>query len=320
MRKIEKGHSIQFIQVFLSLGLGLALAAVLLIASACSAPVSIGTGGSPTPSSLTLLQVLQNSANAMQKLNSVHFETTTNGAFLASNAGTPATTTPTASNGSFNLKGSGDAVMPNQERSQITVNQGINLAEVVTADKVYIQNTKGQWYVLDKSTLQGYAGSNPFAGINLPNMNDWLGLLEHIQLTDHGTQALNGANLRHITAALDKASLKQLLMSNSQLTGVFGSQNINKVLDAAKSLTATLDVWIDESTFYVHRTELKFNLKADLNSLAGGSGTPTATAPSSVTTTLDSTVDLSKFNAPVTITPPANAIPTNNPLVIFGGQ
>ncbi len=309
MRKIDKGHHIQG-----AFQLGLALAAVLLIVSACSLPV----GSSPTPSSLTPLQVLQNSANAMQKLNSVHFETTTNGAFLAGNAGTPAT--PTASNGSFNLKGSGDAVLPSQERSQITVNQSINLAEVVTADKVYIQNTKGQWYVLDKSTLQGYAGSNPFAGITLPNMNDWLGLLQHVQITDHSTQALNGENLRHITASLDKDSLKQLLTSNEQLSSVFGSQNIDNAIDAAKSLTAALDVWIDESTFYIHRTELKFNLSADLNSLVGASGTPTATAPSSVTTTFDSTVDLSKFNTPVTITPPANAIPTDNPLVIFGGQ
>src|SRR6266478_4495429 len=240
MRKIDKGHHIQG-----AFQLGLALAAVLLIVSACSLPV----GSSPTSSSLTPLQVLKSSAHAMQKLNSVHFETTTNGTFLAGNAGTPAT--PTAGNGSFNLKGSGDAVLPSQERSQITVNQSINLAEVVTADKVYIQNTKGQWYVLDKSTLQGYAGSNPFAGITLPNMNDWLGLLQHVQ--------------------------------------------------------------IDESTFYVHRTELKFNLSADLNSLIGASG-------KSVTTTFDSTVDLSKFNTPVTIAPPANAIPTDNPFVISGGQ
>src|SRR5260370_8284113 len=112
-----------------SIFLGLALAAALLVVSACSS-VSIGAGGSPTPSSLTPLQVLQNSANAMQKLNSVHFETTTNGAFLAGNAGTPAT--PTASNGSFNLKGSGDAVLPGQERSQITIIQSITLAAVVT--------------------------------------------------------------------------------------------------------------------------------------------------------------------------------------------
>lgn len=304
MRRIEKGH---YIQVFLGLG----LAAVLLIVSACSSPVSTGTG----LSSLTPLQVLQKSANAMQKLNSVHFETTTGGAFLAGNAGTPAT--PAASNGSFNLKASGDALLPNQERSRVTVNQNINFAEVVTADKVYVQNTKGQWYVLDKSTLQGYAGSNPFAGINLSDMTDWLALLQHVQITDHGTQSLNGENLRHITAALDKASLKQLLASNGQLSSVFGSQNIDKALDAAKSLTATLDAWIDESTFYVHRTELKFNLSSDLSSLLG---TPTATAPSNVTTTLDSIVDLSKFNEPVKITPPANAIPTDNPLVIFGEQ
>src|SRR5260370_1588899 len=118
MRKIDKGHHIQG-----AFQLGLALAAVLLIVSACSLPV----GSSPTSSSLTPLQVLKSSANAMQKLNSVHFETTTNGAFLAGNAATPST--PPASNGSFHLKGTGDAVPPNHQRSQITANQGINLAQ-----------------------------------------------------------------------------------------------------------------------------------------------------------------------------------------------
>jgi hypothetical protein len=308
-----------------SIFLGLALAAALLVVSACSSSVSIGAGGSPTSSSLTPLQVLQNSAKAMQKLNSVHFVTTSNGSFQANNAGTPTTAaTPVTNNSSVNIKASGDAVLPNQEKSQITLNQSINLAEVVTADKVYIQNTKGQWYVLDKSTLQAYANGNPFAGVNLPDMKDWMALLQHIQLRDHGTEALNGQNLRHITATLDKDSLRQLLASNGQMNSAFGKQNIDSVLNSAKSLIATLDVWIDESTFYVHRTELKFNLNADLSSLRGASGTPAATAtvtvPSNVTTTLDSIVDLSKFNEPVTITPPANAIPTDNPLVIFGGQ
>src|SRR5260370_19733840 len=142
MRKIDKGHHIQG-----AFQLGLVLAAVLLVVSACSLPV----GSSPTSSSLTPLQVLKSSANAMQKLNSVHFETTTNGAFLAGNTGTPAT--PTASNGSFNLKGSGDAVLPSQERSHITVNHRINLSEVCATDKVYIQNNKGPSYVVDKKTL-----------------------------------------------------------------------------------------------------------------------------------------------------------------------
>ncbi|HKF37959.1 MAG TPA: hypothetical protein VKB35_13775, partial [Ktedonobacteraceae bacterium] len=72
--------------------------------------------------------------------------------------------------------------------------------------------------------------------------------------------------------------------------------------------------------FYLHRTELKFNFSSNLSPVAGASGTPTVTMPSSVTTTLDSSVDLSNFNGPVTITPPANAIPTDNPFAIFGGQ
>src|SRR5258707_15676777 len=126
-----------------SIFLGLALAAALLVVSACSS-VSIGAGGSPTPSSLTPLQVLQNSAKAMQKLNSVHFVTTSNGSFQANNAGTPTTAaTPGINNTSVNVKASGDAALPNQEKSQITLNQGVNLAEIVTPTNDLHPHPKG---------------------------------------------------------------------------------------------------------------------------------------------------------------------------------
>ena len=295
-----------------SIFMGIALAAVLLIVSACSAPGGTGSNGN---SSLTVMQVLQNSANAMQKLKSVHFDTTTNGSFQGTSS--PSASSPAAV--TVNLKGSGDELLPDQQQAHITLNNMINLAEVVTTDKVYVQNTQGKWYVLDKSLLKGQAG-NLFSGSNVFNMNDLLPMLQEVQLTDHGDQSLNGQNLRHITAALDKNALQQILTSNSQLNSTLGQQNISKILSSTKSFKSTLDVWIDETNFYVHRTELKVNADADLSSLATPSANGNTTLPSNATVALDSTVDLSKFNQPVTITPPANAIPTNNPGVVFGGQ
>jgi hypothetical protein len=173
--------------------------------------------------------------------------------------------------------------------------------------------------VLDKSALKGQS-SNLFNGSNIFNMNNLMGMLQEIQLTDHGDQSLNGQNLRHITATLDKNALQQILTSNSQLSSAIGQQNISKILSSTKSFKSTLDVWIDETNFYVHQTELKVNADADLSSLSTPNANGKVTLPSNATVTLDSTVDLSKFNQSVTITPPANATPTNNPGVIFGGK
>ena len=292
----------------------LVLAAVLFFMSACSPSIG-GNGGS----SLTPLQVLQNSAKTMQQLKSAHFQMTTNTNVQTGASATPTTATPTPTNNiSLNLTGSGDENLPDQQSLNLTVNSAINLAEIVQGNKVYIQNTQGQWYVLDKSALNGLTG-NPFSGINLLDLTNLLGLAQDAKLTDHGDETLNGLSLRHITVTLDKDGFRQLISSNQQLQNLFGQQNIDAVLSSAKNLTASLNLWIDEAKFYLHRVELKFNLSADLSSLnATATATAGVTVPPNLTTTLDSTVDLSKFNVPVTITPPTNAIPTDNPLSILG--
>ncbi len=304
---------------------------LLVLLSACS-PTG-GTGGS----GLTVLQLLQNSSAAMSKLKSAHIDLKVNGsgtAVTSNTTGTPTATsttgsstptpTPTTSQVSYSLTGTGDEALPSQEAMQFTVSQTAtnttnHLAQIVQGDKVYVQNTKGQWYVLDKSVLKGYV-DNPFSGISSPDLTELIGLLEHTQITDNGVQSLNGQNLRHITIALDKTALKQFLSNNQQLIDLLGQQNLNAIIDNTKSFSSTVDLWIDEKTSYVHRTELKFNLSADTSSLSQYV-TPTTTAimvPSNVTTNLDSVVDLSNFNAPVTITPPTNAIPTNDPTTVFG--
>jgi hypothetical protein len=261
------------------------------------------------------MQVLQNSANAMQKLKTVHFDTTTNGSFQG--ASSSSTSTPGAV--TINLKGSGDELLPDQQQGHISLNNMINLAEVVTTDKVYVQNPQGKWYVMDKSALKDQS-ANLFNGSNIFNMNDLLGMLQEVQLTDHGDQPLNGQNLRHITATLDKNALQKILTSSSQLNSTLGQQNITKILNSTKSFKSTLDVWIDETHFYLHRTELKVNADADLSSLSTPNANGKSTLPSNAAVSLDSIVDLSKFDQPVTITPPTNAVPVNNPGVIFGGK
>jgi uncharacterized protein DUF6612 len=302
--------------------LALLLITTVMLISACSQPITGPTTG--TGSSLTPLQVLQNSANAMQHLKSAHVEIQSTSSVHSNNAtATVATPTATAANStpipttySLTIKGSGDEALPDQEQLSLTLNQNTHLAEIVQGNKVYVQNAQGQWYVLDKSAFQGIV-ANPFAGVNF-DQNSLLSLIQHTQITDHGTEALNGQNLRHITATLDKEGVRQLLNDNPQLAGSLGQQNIDAILNNTKSFLSSIDVWIDESQFYVHRTELKLNLVADASGL---NSTPTATAttlPSSVTTNLDTIVDLSKFNVPVSITPPTNAISTNNPGAIFG--
>ncbi len=293
----------------------LVLLPVLLLISACSP--SLGTGNS----SLTVLQVLQNSAKAMKDLKSAHIETKTPGTLQS--IGTPGTPTPTTARSlMFKVSGSGDEALPNEEQLQVTVSQGknsspANLAEIVQGDKVYVQNTKGQWYVLDKSELEGFTG-NPFSGINGLDPNALLGLLQDTQITDHGDELLNGESLRHISVALDKAGFKKILNSDPQLGNLFGQQNIEIILNSTKLFASSLDLWIDETNFYVHRTEFKINVDEDISSLSR-SLTPVVRfpLPAGVITSFDSTLDLSKFNDPVTITPPTGAIPTDNPISIF---
>jgi hypothetical protein len=292
----------------------LPLVMFLLLVSACVP--ALGTGSS----SLTPIQVLQNSSKAMKQLKSAHFDLNLTSNLLANAPGIPTAATPPASQVNVSITGKGDENLPDKQSLQVIVSQNVvgrsfNLAEMLLGNKVYIQNIRGQWYVLDRSVLQNTIGLL-FSGINI----DPTGLLDLIQnsnLTDHGTELLNGQQLRHISASLDKVALKLVLTNNPQLNKLFGQQDVSNAIDRAKTLQASIDLWIDETNFYVHRAELKFNLDEDLSS-PGSPATPAPVIISGLASHFDSITDLSNFNKPVTITPPANAIPTNNPVIVFG--
>lgn len=286
----------------------------MFLLSACN-PVSVGINPPGSNDSLTPLQVLQNSANTMKQLKSAHIDLQSTSSFkVADQATQTVTASPTATatgsnKASFTIKGSGDESLPDQEQLKLTINQNTNVAEIVQGDKVYVQNAQGQWYVLNKSDFSGLA-SNPFSGVNI-DQNSLLGLIQHATIVDHGKEDVQGQSLRHISASLDKTALQQLLNQNPQLVGQLGQQNVNDVLSRTKVFNSSIDVWIDESHFYLHQAELKLNLTADTSGVEGA-------APSSASTSLDTMVNLSKFNDPVTITPPANATPASNPAAIFG--
>ncbi len=284
------------------------MVAIALLITACSQTV---VGSPPGTSSLTPLQVLQKSAASMEQLKSSHVDLQSHLSVQTTSTATPSASvgTPTPSNITINITGTGDQALPDQEQLTLNVGQAAKVAEIVQSDKVYVQNPQGQWFVLNKSDFQG-AVSNPFSGVNL-DQQSLLALVQHTKITDHGTETLNGQSLRHITADLDKVALRQMLNDNPQLRGALGQQNLDTIMNNLKSFQSSVDVWIDETQFYVHQTELKLNLVADTTVSAGAT-------PSTATTNLDTVINLSKFNAPVTITPPTNATPTNDPGAIFG--
>ena len=274
--------------------LGLALA--MIVMSACSP-------GSSTTSSLTPLQVLQNSANTMKNLQSSHEDLKltlqTNG-ISTNNNDLPIPPKVT-------VEGSGvEAIADKQQKMDFKVtlpNLSFPISDVIAGDKIYIKIAQGQWYVIDKAKVDQASGgliSRLLSGTPIDE-STLLSLFKHINITDHGTENLNGQSLRHITANMDKVALQQLLLDNPQLQNQLGTQNLN----AVKDFSASLDLYIDENHFYTHRTELKVNLGMDNNG-------KTATA------NVDLTIDLSNFNQPVTITAPANATPLTDPKQLLG--
>jgi len=292
----------------------LALVIVLLFVSACSSIT--GTSGS----SQTALQILQKSASAMKGLKTVHFDMNLGESLKMS---TSTSTSSAPGNYTVNVKANGDEVLPNQVSLQLTTalngssSSNIKFAETVTGGKVYIQNSKGQWFVLDQSQFKS-AGTNPFAGTDISGYNALITLAQKATFVDHGDQTLNGQSLRHITVTLGKNTLSDLLNATGALNKLSSQQqqSVNKLLNSIKLQNASLELWVDESTYYVHQMEIKFTMNINTAGLVTPT-TSSSSASSNISTAIDITINYSKFNAPITIKAPANATPTNNILSAF---
>ncbi len=61
-----------------------------------------------------------------------------------------------------------------------TTGQNLALSEVLLKDKVYIQNLKGKWYVIDKSKLTGGTnslGTGNDASTAAPTLKDFIAMM-----------------------------------------------------------------------------------------------------------------------------------------------
>jgi hypothetical protein len=268
----------------------LGLVLVMMIVSACS------QSSRSTSSSLAPLEVLQKSANAMKNLKSLHFDL--DGTFQVN--GAINISSQTLSNTMVTVKGSGEQSIPDKQQeidlTMTTPDLSTRVSDVVINDKVYLKIGQGQWYVVDKSSFNYTDGSyvgGVFSSTTTIDYNNLLSLIEDTEFTDHGIENLNGQSLRHITANIKQDALQQVVSDNLYLNIV-------------KNGSASADVYIDENEFYVHRVVWKANPGTDDNS------TTTSATPGL-------TIDLSKFNQPVTVTEPANAIPLTDPTHLLNG-
>src|SRR5260370_40544611 len=129
----------------------LATVAILLIMSACG----LGSSGSGSQSGKTGAQVLQSTVNTMKQLKTVHVDMKAKAIVAAVGlTPTPGSTTPSTIN--INLNVNGDEVLPDQASLKLTMGLSglnLNLAEGSKGDKIYFQNSKGQWDVLEQSQM-----------------------------------------------------------------------------------------------------------------------------------------------------------------------
>lgn len=312
---------------FFSLPFMMMMIVTTLLLAACDTTV---TTGNANASKYTAGQVILQSSNAMSTLNSSHFvvqmsesiqavvhSATINGQRVKSSSGTSV-----AANTNIRMNGTGDQE-GNDGQYSYTLSASpvtLKMAEVIQGNNVYAQNHSGQWYVIAKDKLATSASSltdNSLSGLTL-DQKSLLGIIQDVKLTDHGDENVHGLSLRHLTASLDKQALSQLLSQDAQLKSQFGQQNISDVLNAAKTFSATVDVFIDESQFYVRRTHLAVDLTIDISKLSNAGNGTRNVAPGVAHMKLNMNVDLSKFNQPVTLKVPTHAIPTSDPAVIFG--
>ena len=281
-----------------------ALGALLLLMTACSIP---GIGASKST-----LATLQSSDSAMKQLKTAHVVMTMTST-SSINTTTSSSTSPTP--GTVKTKINGDIALPDQSSLQLTLNQAmggrnvqdISISMITTDQKLYIQNSKGKWYLLDNPLLKGSA-SNPFSGSNITGYNQLLPLAQKANYTDHGTETLNGVSLHHITVTFGKEALGDLLKATGQSLPSTQQSDIDNLLKNITVSKLTLDLWIDDATSYVHRMELRMAVTINGDGSTTGSG---------ITSDSDIVIDYSKFNEPVKIIAPADAAPTDSILSVF---
>lgn len=274
---------VRFCKKYISL---VGMLALLFVLAACSVPGIAGTSPSPA-------QTLQNSAQAMSKLSAVHIDLQA-GLSLQSST----------SNGgmTFNLAGQGDATKAGDASVQLSLGQSPLLGVISKGQTVYVQLRKGTWYSVSRSQITD-ATQNFFSQSLVTRLEQLMAVAQNAKLTDHGPESLNGTQLDHITAVLDQQTLQQL---NTQLSAMIPA----KAQNGQNQITqASLDLWIDQSTSYVHQAILNLTAQVDAQAVQHLTGQSTGSTSGTLPATLKAQLNFGKFNQPINIQAPANSTP-----------
>ncbi len=262
--------------------------------------VMVGCGTTGVASGSTSpAQTLQNSAVAMTKLKSTHVDLQT---LLDVQPGSSASAG--ASGISFNVTGHGDASTPAEASMTLSLGTQPYLSLISVGSKVYVQSKNGTWYFIDKSKIKDNA-QNFFSQSIATRLGQTLVILQSSKLTDHGLEVLKGDSvaLDHITAVPDQQTLKEL---TNQLEGLLPT-NVQSVQNALKQ--ATLDMWIDPSTWYVHQARLDITGQVNMSAVTSSiSQTSTSSSANALPFDMKVQLNFSKFNQPVNIQAPQNAV------------
>src|SRR5262249_23325885 len=131
--------------------------------------------------------------------------------------------------------------------------------------------------------------------------------VQETNITDRGMEEQNGQNLRHITVTLGNSAFNAL----SEL-GVVNSIRDTQGNELVKLENATLNLWIDEATSYIHHLTFTTGTSLDLISRLPRPRSSESPTSAQLDRAQDLTIDFSQFNQITSIPTPANAIPTTD--------
>jgi hypothetical protein len=199
-------------------------------------------------------------------------------------------------NTSVDLKGTGEAVYPDQVHVSVQVTTtGLAFAteQVVAGGKVYTKNPlTGQWTVGDPSQF----------GLQLNQLGPLTArqILENpASVQDLGDTSLTNVPVHHYRISPDKAKLTTALEANPAFTDPQARKALEQALNAG---TLTFEVWISKDDHLLRSMRSEADMLLPAAQLLGGNTQLPAGATIHITAHLDLTFH--DFNAPVTITIP----------------
>lgn len=200
--------------------------------------------------------------------------------------------------------------------------QDLQFAVKTQGAKAWIQY-QGKWYVADKKTVEGL-GVTPAPSASPAQPLGGLGPAAlGVTYRYVGAEHLGGTQVYHVKATADPRKTAAALakaLTDPALLKQLGQTSTGKGLEKAltqnkdqlrKSIkSATADLWIGAGDMLVRKATVAVGLD-----VAGQTGAQGAGALS-----VDASVTLSGFGEPVTVTPPASALPVDQLVTaLFGG-